>query len=258
MTWVEGEEIARGATAVVTRGAPGTVVKTLVPHIPAIIAQLEAAATRVATDAGLPVARLLEARLDREPPQLVLEHIDGVLLSERAMTEGPAYAGGVLAEVQDQVRTIATPALPSVNGYLGHQVGRVPLPPDVRAAAIADLAALTADPTELVLCHMDLHHLNVMWAGEPVIIDWSNAAAAPAAADVARTRLLLETATYHVPDDLHPHIDESLRAYLERTEQLAPGLADASRAWDRVIAAARLDERPPVPERRALLARLER
>lgn len=33
-TWIEGSEVARGATAVVTRGRPGTVVKTLEPTVP--------------------------------------------------------------------------------------------------------------------------------------------------------------------------------------------------------------------------------
>ena len=48
---------------------------------------------------------------------------------------------------------------------------------------------------------------------------------------------------------------EALAAYIARTEELVPGLVGASREWDRVIAAARLDERPPAVERDAILAR---
>ena len=67
MTWVVGSELARGATAAVSRAAqPGTVVKTLTRDLPAIVLALEAAGIRAATAAGLPAPALLAAALDAD------------------------------------------------------------------------------------------------------------------------------------------------------------------------------------------------
>lgn len=258
MTWVEGEEIARGATARVLRGEPGTVVKVFEPQVPVIVAQLEAAATRVASDAGLPVAALVEARLDASPPRLVLEYVDGVPLGEYGQEAGPAAVGALLAELQHAVRAVARPTLVSIADYMTHQLGTAPVPRAWRDAALGDLASLAGDPADHVLSHMDLHPLNVLWAGRPVMIDWSNGMAAPPAADVARTRLLLDTARHWVSPEVWPFLADAAEAYAARTEELAPGLVEESRAWDRLLQTARFDERPPPAEVHDLTERLTR
>ena len=120
-----------------------------------------------------------------------------------------------------------------------------------------DLARLTAH-AERVLCHMDLHDANVLRGPDgPVIIDWMNASAAPPEADVARTRLVVGHEKFNSPDEAD-ELATVLAAYIARTEELVPGLVGASREWDRVLAAARLDERPPDAERDAILAQFDR
>ncbi|WP_062305417.1 phosphotransferase [Demequina subtropica] len=253
MTWVEGEEIARGATAVVRRGTPGAVVKTFNPGIPSIVAHLEAAGSRVAMDAGLPVPAILDAAPDADPPTLTFAHVEGRSLAEQGEIIGPRGVGTVLAELQHRIRAVPAPALILPEEFLGFQVREADMPGTMREEALAGLDALSAaDPR--VLCHMDLHHLNVLWADGPVIIDWNNAMAAPAAADVARTRTLLAHAVFSAPES-REELGHVLDAFIERTEELAPGLVDESRGWDRVIAAARLDENPPGAEREAILER---
>lgn len=257
MTWVEGEVVARGATAVITRGSPGTVVKTLTRDLPRIVLELEAAGTRAATAAGLPAPELVEARLDADPPTLTFEYVDGVMLARLYDDVGPQDIGLTLAELQHRVRQVANPRVIAIEDFLGYQLDQPEIPKNLRAAARRDLARLTAH-SDRVLCHMDLHDANVMMGPDgPVIIDWMNASAAPPEADVARTRLVVGHEKYMSPLE-EDALAAMLAAYIARTEQLMPGLVGASRAWDRVLATARLDEHPTEAEREAILARWAR
>ncbi len=256
MTWVEGEEIARGATAIVRRGAPGTVVKTFLPAVPPVVARLEAEGSRAAMAADLPVPALLGTDLDSSPPSLTFSHVEGVSLASLTEERGAAAIGAVLAEVQDRIRQVRRPELIGAEDFHGFQIREADMPEALRAAALTDLSRLTQH-ADRVLCHMDLHDLNVLWSDGPVVIDWTNAMAAPAAADVARTRMLLAHEAYYSPDDAES-LAALLARFVARTEELAPGLVAKSRAWDRVIAAARLDENPPAAERDAILRVLTR
>ena len=109
MTWIRGEVIARGATAVVTRGEPGTAVKVFDPTMPRIVAELEAAGTREAMRAGLPVAELLSADLDGEPPSLTFAYVDGRVLADRIDDFGAERVGRVLADLQARIRAVTNP-----------------------------------------------------------------------------------------------------------------------------------------------------
>ncbi|WP_084106275.1 phosphotransferase [Demequina sp. NBRC 110056] len=253
--WIEGTEIARGATAVVRRGRPGTVVKTMNSTVPEIVAELEVRGTRAAMEAGLPVAALLDADLEARPPRLTLQHVPGQHLVDRASEIGHRAVGELLAELLELVHA-ADPgdAIPAED-FLGHQIRGADMPESVRASALMDLERLTAG-ADRTLCHMDLHSHNVIWDDGPVIIDWTNAMAAPSAADLARSRLLLETERHSGPPEAWPALDEELEGLTSRAEAQRQGILSASRAWDRVLAAARLDESPGPAERAALLAAL--
>lgn len=254
MSWTEGSLVARGATAEVRRGAPGTVVKTLTRDMPAIVMSLEAAGSRAAMAAGLPAPALLEAALEADPPSLIFEFVDGVELARLYGDLGAAAVGATLADLQHQVRQVRGAAVSAIEDFLGYQLDNVKIPENLRAAARRDLTRLTAH-AERVLCHMDLHDANVLQTAHgPVIIDWMNASAAPPEADVARTRLVVGHERFYSPHQ-QADLDNMLAAYIARTEELMPGLVGASREWDRVIAAARLDENPPQAEREAILAR---
>jgi streptomycin 6-kinase len=252
--WIEGSELARGATAVITRGTPGTVVKTLTRDMPAMAMSLEAAGSRTAMAAGLPVPALLAASLESQPPTLTFEFVDAVALATLYAEVGAANVGRTLADLQHRVRHVANPNVIAVEDFLGYQLSQPEVSPSLRAKAQRDLAQLTAH-ADRVLCHMDLHDANVLQGPDgPVIIDWMNAAAGPPEADVARTRLVVGHEKYNSPDEEHD-LDAALAAYIARTEELAPGLVRASRAWDRVLAAARLTEDPGDGERDAIVAR---
>jgi len=254
MTWNVGEEVARGATAVITRGQPGTVVKSLTRELPAIVMALEAAGSRAAMAAGLPAPALLAADLEGDPPTLTFEFVEGAELAHLYDVLGPAAIGRTLAELQHQVRQVRNPEVIAIEDFLGYQLGQSGVPDSLRSAAQRDLTRLTAH-ADRVLCHMDLHDANVLQGpGGPIIIDWMNASAAPAEADVARTRLVVGHEKFYSPHQVR-ELDEMLAAYIVRTEELVPGLVGASREWDRVLATARLDEEVPAGEREAILAK---
>lgn len=254
MSWVVGSELARGATAVITRGQPGTVVKTLTRDLPAIVLELEAAGSRAAVAAGLPAPAVLAASLAADPPNLTFEYVEGLELAKLYDQLGAEFIGRTLADLQHHVRQVANPEVIAVEDFLGFQLAQPAVPAALRGKAQRDLARLTAH-AERVLCHMDLHDANVLQGPNgPVIIDWMNASAAPPEADVARTRLVVGHEKFNSPHEEEP-LNAMLSAYIARTEELVPGLVGASREWDRVLAAARLDERPPNAERESILAR---
>jgi len=254
MNWVVGSEVARGATAVITRGQPGTVIKTLTRELPAIVMALEAAGSQAAMAAGLPAPALLNADLEGDPPTLTFEYVEGVELAHLYPELGPQAIGRTLADLQHQVRQVPKPEVIAIEDFIGYQLSQGGVPAAMRAVAERDLERLTAH-ADRVLCHMDLHDANVLQGPDgPVIIDWMNAAAAPPEADVARTRLVVGHEKFYSPHQ-EAELGEMLGAFIARTEELTPGLVGASREWDRVLATARLDEAVPAGEREAILAR---
>jgi tRNA A-37 threonylcarbamoyl transferase component Bud32 len=254
MSWVAGSEVARGATAVITRGEPGTVIKTLTRDLPAIVLELEAAGSRAAMAAGLPAPALLDAALAASPPTLMFEYVEGKELAKLYDELGAESIGRTVAELQHRVRQVANPEVIPIEDFLGFQLEQPEVPAALRAKAGRDLARLTAH-ADRVLCHMDLHDANILLGPDgPVMIDWMNASAAPPEADVARTRLVVGHEKFNSPHEERA-LAEMLASYIARTEELVPGLVGASREWDRVLAAARLDERPPQAERDWILAR---
>ena len=96
----------------------------------------------------------------------------------------------------------------------------------------------SVDDGERVLCHWDFHPRNVLVGAEgPVVIDWLTVASGPAAADLARSLVLLHG------------FDRSRdwwQPYVEATRQLGTAARGATDeevdAWVRIAAAARLVE----------------
>lgn len=120
-----------------------------------------------AAQAGFPVPAVIEA----DGPDLVMARVDGPTLLEH-VTRAPykvRWAGRMLADLHRDLHEIEAPE--ELRAPLGE--GRA-------------------------LLHLDLHPGNVMLSGSgPVVIDWSNAARGPGAADVAYTWVLISTG---IPD----------------------------------------------------------
>jgi len=249
MTWVEGELFARGATADVFRGVPGTVVKVFHSGFPAALVREEAAGAAFAAAAGLPTPALLSA--DPDGGRLTFAYAPGTTLASASLRLGARRTGELLALLLADVSEVrreadarggGKDALPTVHERLAAQISSAEAPESLRTSALAELASLPAGDR---LLHLDLHLLNVLWDGKPAIIDWSNTAWGPASADVARTRLLLQHSHFYVPriarGVVRVHLRRTLAAFEESTRRRSPQAWTDSWDWARVFAAARLD-----------------
>jgi aminoglycoside phosphotransferase (APT) family kinase protein len=166
----------------------------------------EAAVMTYLAGAGFPVPRVHDA----SGPDLVLERLGGrdMLADLSARPWLARRHARTLAGLHDRLHAITAP--PSL---------RAPFGPGGR------------------VLHLDLHPGNVMLtAAGPVVIDWSNVAAGPAAADVAMAWLIIATSEVDAPPLLLRPAISSVRAVLLRRfralvrDDPGPELARVARA----------------------------
>jgi aminoglycoside phosphotransferase (APT) family kinase protein len=166
----------------------------------------EAAVMAYLAGAGFPVPRVHDA----SGPDLVLERLVGrdMLADLSARPWLARRHARTLAGLHDQLHAITAP--PSL---------RAPFGPGGR------------------VLHLDLHPGNVMLtAAGPVVIDWSNVSAGPAAADVAMAWLIIATSEVDAPPLLLRPAISSVRAVLLRRfralvrDDPGPELARVARA----------------------------
>jgi aminoglycoside phosphotransferase (APT) family kinase protein len=166
----------------------------------------EAAVMAYLAGAGFPVPRVHDA----SGPDLVLERLVGrdMLADLSARPWLARRHARTLAGLHDRLHAITAP--PSL---------RAPLGPGGR------------------VLHLDLHPGNVMLtAAGPVVIDWSNVSAGPAAADVAMAWLIIATSEVDAPPLLLRPAISSVRAVLLRRfralvrDDPGPELARVARA----------------------------
>ncbi|MEV0314822.1 phosphotransferase family protein [Nonomuraea fuscirosea] len=106
-------------------------------------------------------------------------------------------------------------------------------------ALVAAAAALTASLPEQsggVICHGDLHPLNLIESGERlVVLDWTGAVLAPPGYDLAATWLLLRHPTLVMPAALRPAIAAAARyvarSFLRCYRAANPGAELGSFGW---------------------------
>jgi aminoglycoside phosphotransferase (APT) family kinase protein len=166
----------------------------------------EAAVMTYLAGAGFPVPRVHDA----SGPDLVLERLGGrdMLADLSARPWLARRHARTLAGLHDRLHAITAP--PSL---------RAPFGPGGR------------------VLHLDLHPGNVMLtAAGPFVIDWSNVAAGPAAADVAMAWLIIATSEVDAPPLLLRPAISSVRAVLLRRfralvrDDPGPELARVARA----------------------------
>jgi tRNA A-37 threonylcarbamoyl transferase component Bud32 len=154
--------IAQGRDADVFEAGPHRVLRRY--RDPSRSVEAEAAVMAYAASHGVRVPEVF----DVDGPDLVLERVDGPTMGT-ALARRPwtmAATARRLADVHRQVHRVPGPAwLPQRFGVGG------------------------------CLVHLDLHPENILLAdGEAVVIDWTNAATAPAGTDIADTWLVMSSA----------------------------------------------------------------
>ena len=184
----------------------------------------EAAVMRHVGEAGFPVPRVYDA----DGPDLVMERLDGRdMLAE--LSRRPWLVrrhGRTLAVLHNRLHEIQAPA------------GLAP-------------ASVSGDR----VLHLDLHPANIMLTSRgPVVIDWSNARAGAAGADVAMAYLIMASSdTDLIPAPLRPVVG-TLRAALVR--QFLAGVHDDPKAHLAPVARERAQDPHVRPAERSRLLRI--
>ena len=193
-----GQLVGAGRTAEVFELPDGRVLKLFHAWVPREWIEVDLRASTLVQLAGLPVPACYGRRDVGERTGIVLDRIDGRPMTSR-MRRQPWHIPGEarrLARLQHAIAGVQAVGLPSGRERLEGLIRSAPdVPRDLRAAALAALEGL---PDGAALCHGDLHPDNVLLdehADHAVVIDWMTATRGVAAADVARTILLMQVGT---------------------------------------------------------------
>jgi Ser/Thr protein kinase RdoA (MazF antagonist) len=246
---VRGELIARGNTSDVWAWTATTVVKVLRPEIPRHWAALEADITRRVHEAGLPVPASDGVVEVDGRPAVVLERIEGASMWTE-MRRSPADVARLVEDLVDlQSAVLATGPLegmPDLVSRLHAKIDEAVQLPEAERGAAHDL--LAGQPTGTALCHGDMHPANLLRAAHGwTIVDWFDAAIGPAAADIARSTLLMppssevDSATRHLDGATADVLGSLHDAYLASVRRRGL-IEDSFGAWEATLAVARMSE----------------
>jgi aminoglycoside phosphotransferase (APT) family kinase protein len=157
-----GEVIGRGRDAEIVDAGPGLVLRRLIRPRPG---RHEAEVMRWVVDHGYPAPRVIEQTAEG----MLMQRVDGPTMLDRLGAR----------DVRRNMRTLA---------QLHAQLHALPVPPGL-PTPYGD------GPDGSALLHGDLHPGNVILSKDgPVVIDWTNACAGPAGADLATAWLLIACA----------------------------------------------------------------
>ena len=261
----ELRKISEGRDAEMFAWGEGTILRLLRDPGAQRQAQWEAAAMKAAGDRGVRVPVVHGLTTVRGRPGLVMERIAGpdllTLVGRRPWMV--FWIGRVSGEMQARLHAAkASTRMPALRDTLRQRIQSSDRVPE-HLAEFA-LGILEGLPDGDSLCHGDFHIGNIMMSGEtPVVIDWTNATRGDAAADVARTRLLLRLG------EPPPGTSTALRllarvgrtlltsAYLRSYRRVWPLDMGLVSQWEIPIAAARLAAEAIAEEERPLLRLLE-
>ena len=152
----------------------------------------EALNQAIAAEAGLRVPKILEVTIADGELIIVSEYVKGKTLAQlmRQYPEKKEEYLNFFVDLQLEVLKKNCPMLRPLHEKMKMKLGQADLRATVRFDLIAKLEAM---PREKMLCHGDFNPTNIIVSddGTPTVIDWSHAAQGSAAADAARTYLLL-------------------------------------------------------------------
>jgi aminoglycoside phosphotransferase (APT) family kinase protein len=227
----------------------GAIVKIPSPSTPDSWIVYEARYAAALHAVGAPVPLLLGMTTVEGRGASVYEFVEGRSLWED-IVDHPAAMGEharVLADAQVQIFNVAPPlGLPAQRDRLGSKIRHAARLFDPSLTAAIDVIPPAG---HLRVCHGDMHPSNIIMSPRgPIVVDWFDASLGDRLADVARTLILLATASSHGADRNYlgggtPALIDSLRSsYVEAISERMPIDAERLRQWEAVSAVAQLAE----------------
>ncbi|MFL6243348.1 MAG: phosphotransferase family protein [Acidimicrobiia bacterium] len=257
--------VGEGREAEIFAWDEGTVLRLLRRSSDPARVEREAAAMRAATAGGVDVPKVYGTTMVDGRAGVIMDRVDGsdliTLMGRRPwmVSRAARIVGTTQARMHD---VVAPPDLVNLHEHVRFKIGAAgDLPPELAAFALATLETL---PDGDRLCHGDFHPGNVLLSRDaPAVIDWTDAVRGDPAADLARTRLLLNVGAVeeHMPALVRRLQAVGRRAfyrrYLRAYEQARPIDADLVDRWEIVRTADRVTEGIDA-EQPVLLDQLER
>lgn len=163
-------------------------------------ADREAAVIDTLRAAGYPVPAV-HGRVDvGGHPAVVLDFIDGPALWSEDSPMSEDAADRLCRELLDRLHSIPVDPVADPLGWLrlGSANARDQLPAFRRW--IDALWEREPEDTRAAWCHLDMHPGNVLWDGEPWVVDWTSAQVTDPRLDLGWSRLLSEM---YAPDGAH-------------------------------------------------------
>ncbi len=244
-----GAKIGMGRTAEVFALGSDKIVKLFHADYPDSYGEAEARIAALVSASPLPVPAFFDClRIDGRIG-LVYERLTGRTMLEENLRRPYRYArfANLFADIQRQLHDCELPGLSSFRDELTNRIGDAPGLTDREKAKLTDhMAGLPRG--RQVVCHGDFHPDNVfMTPRGPVVIDWLTAASGDAAADLARTQLLLSIGKPEGIGALAWTAISMIRArflkhYRRRYLEFGSVAQADIDAWLPIIAAARLSE----------------
>jgi aminoglycoside phosphotransferase (APT) family kinase protein len=241
------ERLGQGRQAELFAWPPGGVVK-LFRGPDRMPAQWEAGVMHLLALAQLPMPRISGTVTIEHRPGIVMERLVGVdqltRLGRRPWTV--LAVAKTLGRLHAQLHAAVAPeGLRPLKSSIREEIAASDLiPRDIKARALADLDRL---PDGSAICHWDYHPGNVIETADGAkIIDWPNVRCGDRLADVARTRLILQSGA--LPPGT-PFLMRMLTAigrnvlshrYLREYRRRLPFERRKLEAWTRVSLASRL------------------
>lgn len=229
-----GELLGRGAISDVHAWGPGLVIKLFKPGWEDL-ASAEATRARVLHDAGVPTPAVHDLVTVDDRRGVVFDRADGPWALDWP------DAAAITARQHVAVHDLEAPAgLPRL------------------VDTLADLG-IDGLPDGDRIFHGDFHPGNVLaHDGDWVVVDWSNAHRAPAAADVACSVLAIGYRGLRGGPEVgraHQHRQRAADMYLQRYTALRPVIADDLLMWTTVIGTLLLEREPETAFADELLSR---